>query len=80
MNHSFNNIHFQEELKNNLENFLSIQKNKFPKDDILKIDLHCHDYNSNIPDELIGRILRVPETWLSSEQLIAELEKMIVMP
>jgi len=75
MNHRFNNIHFQEDLKSNLDNFLSIQKNKYPEKDVLKIDLHCHDYNSNVPDELIGRMLRVPETWLSSERLIAELEK-----
>ena len=75
MEHPLSNIHFQEDLKNNLDNFISIQKNKFPEKDVLKIDLHCHDYNSNVPDELIGRMLRVPETWLSSERLIAELEK-----
>lgn len=68
-------IKFQENLKNELDNFLSIQENRFPKEDILKIDLHCHDYNSDVPDELIGRILRVPETWLSSERLLQELEK-----
>ncbi len=68
-------IHFQEDLRNNLDNFLATQKNKFPQEDTLKIDLHCHDYNSDVPDELIGRILRVPETWLSSERLITELEK-----
>lgn len=66
---------FQENLKNELDKFLSIQENRFPKEDILKIDLHCHDYNSDVPDELIGRILRVPETWLSSERLLQELEK-----
>ena len=69
------NLHFQEGLRNNLDDFLSIQKNRFPKEETLKIDLHCHDYNSDVPDELIGRILRVPETWLSSERLIMELEK-----
>lgn len=68
-------IHFQEDLKNNLDNFLSTQKSRFPEEDTLRIDLHCHDYNSDVPDELIGRILRVPETWLSSERLIAELDK-----
>ena len=68
-------IHFQEDLKNNLDDFLLAQKNRFPQENILKIDLHCHDYNSDVPDELIGRILRVPETWLSSERLIEELEK-----
>ncbi|MBD8389333.1 glycosyltransferase [Dysgonomonas sp. BGC7] len=69
------NMKFQENLKNELDKFLSIQENRFPKEDILKIDLHCHDYNSDVPDELIGRILRVPETWLSSERLLQELEK-----
>ena len=75
MEYPLNNSHFQENLKNSLDHFLSIQNNKFPEKDVLKIDLHCHDYNSNVPDELIGRMLRVPETWLSSERLIAELEK-----
>lgn len=40
-----------------------------------KIDLHCHDHNSNVPDEALGRILGVPETWLPTEQLIATLDK-----
>jgi glycosyltransferase involved in cell wall biosynthesis len=38
--------------------------------DLLKIDLHCHDHNSDKPDELWGRILRLPETWLESEALL----------
>ena len=75
MNYSLSNSHFQEDLKNNIDGFLSLQKNKFPKYDTLKIALHCHDFNSNVPDELIGRMLRVPETWLSSERLIVELGK-----
>lgn len=69
------NTKFQENLKNKLDSFLSAQASRFPKEDVLKIDLHCHDYNSDVPDELIGRILRVPETWLSSERLLTELEK-----
>ena len=68
-------LHFQEGLKNELDRFLAIQKDRFPAVDVLKIDLHCHDYNSDVPDELIGRILRVPETWLSSERLFQELMK-----
>ena len=40
----------------------------------LKIDLHCHDKNSDIPDELWGRILRVPESWLETEQLFDQLK------
>ena len=68
-------LHFQEGLKNELDKFLTEQEWKFPIADVLKIDLHCHDYNSDVPDELIGRILRVPETWLSSERLMQELAK-----
>lgn len=69
------NIRFQENLKNELDKFLLEQENRFAEEDTLKIDLHCHDYNSDVPDELIGRILRVPETWLSSERLLEELNK-----
>ena len=35
----------------------------------LKIDLHCHDYNSDVPDELWGRLLQLRETWVTSEEL-----------
>ena len=44
--------------------------NKFPTKDVLRIDLHCHDKNSSEPDELMGRILNIPETWLETEKLI----------
>ncbi len=67
--------HFQQGLKDELDRYLAAQEARFPKDDVLKIDLHCHDYNSDVPDELIGRILGVPETWLSSELLLSELKK-----
>jgi len=66
---------FQKDLKDELDKYLAAQEARFPPQDILKIDLHCHDYNSDVPDELIGRILRVPETWLSSERLMQELKK-----
>ena len=66
---------FQAELNTELKEFLSTQKEKFPIHEVLKIDLHCHDYNSDVPDELIGRILNVPETWLPTERLIKRLEK-----
>jgi len=68
-------LQFQKGLKDELDRFLSEQERRFPKDDVLKIDLHCHDYNSDVPDELIGRILGVPETWLPSERLMQELKK-----
>ncbi|MFA6734931.1 MAG: glycosyltransferase, partial [Sphaerochaetaceae bacterium] len=33
------------------------------------MDLHCHDGNSDVPDELWGRLLGLPETWLSTDDL-----------
>jgi glycosyltransferase involved in cell wall biosynthesis/predicted metal-dependent phosphoesterase TrpH len=65
---------FQEELKAGLHAFLEEQKSRYPQRDLLKIDLHCHDHNSDVPDELIGRILNVSETWLPSERLFNELK------
>jgi len=35
----------------------------------LRMDLHCHDRHSSVPDELWGRILRLPETWLEPRRL-----------
>jgi glycosyltransferase involved in cell wall biosynthesis len=69
------NDDFQLTLKEELNTFLLSQQNRFPLHETLKIDLHCHDHNSDVPDELIGRILGVPETWLPSEKLIEELKK-----
>lgn len=66
---------FQQKLKHDLREFLNQQYSKYPHDELLKIDLHCHDYNSDVPDELLGRILNVPETWIKSEILIKELKK-----
>lgn len=37
--------------------------------DVIKIDMHCHDKNSDKPSEPVGRILGVPETWLPTEDL-----------
>ena len=66
---------FQQMLKEEFDRFIITQQNKFSAEEILKIDLHCHDLNSDVPDELIGRILNVPETWLPSEKLIETLSK-----
>ncbi|MDR1830082.1 MAG: glycosyltransferase [Candidatus Fibromonas sp.] len=66
---------FQQTLQNELSGFLLKQQNRFPISETIKIDLHCHDRNSDVPDELIGRILNVPETWLPSERLIEVLKK-----
>ena len=65
----------QAELKSDLNCFLSEQYEKNSRENLLKIDLHCHDCNSDEPDELIGRILNVPETWIPTNRLVEELEK-----
>lgn len=61
---------FKDQLSEELEQFLEEQYFKYPSHELLKIDLHCHDHNSDKPDELLGRILNVPETWLPSEKLM----------
>lgn len=66
---------FQKELLFELDTFLTAQRASFPPEDSLKIDLHCHDHNSDIPDELLGRILNLPETWTTTEQLLETLKK-----
>jgi glycosyltransferase involved in cell wall biosynthesis len=66
---------FLQQLKQDLFDFLNQQWSKYPVQELLKIDLHCHDHNSDTPDELLGRILNVPETWLKTEKLIKELNK-----
>ncbi len=71
MNHPKN---FQNTLLKELEYFLEKQKIKFPAGEVLTIDLHCHDHNSSTPDELLGRILNIPETWLPSEDLVETLK------
>jgi glycosyltransferase involved in cell wall biosynthesis len=43
--------------------------------DILRIDLHCHDRNSDVPDETLGRLLRLPETWLPTRELVRTLRR-----
>ncbi|MDR1154630.1 MAG: glycosyltransferase [Bacteroidales bacterium] len=62
-------------LKSGLDRFLSEQFEKFPREDLLKVDLHCHDCNSDEPDELIGRILNMPETWMPTKRVVEELGK-----
>ncbi len=63
------------ELYDELQSFLSQAYMCENTDNLIKIDLHCHDYNSNVPDELIGRILNVPETWTKTSALVKNLEK-----
>ena len=66
---------FHEQLHADYEAFLMQQKNRFIEDETLLIDIHCHDKNSDVPDELWGRLLRLPETWLETKDLIKTLER-----
>ncbi len=66
---------FYNEILKELNGYLTREDNRFPREETLTIDLHCHDYNSDTPDELLGRILGVPETWLPSDDLIETLTR-----
>ncbi|MEO7425181.1 MAG: glycosyl transferase family 1, partial [Fibrobacteria bacterium] len=75
---------FRSGIRKDLESFVRREEARLsgpgPQDagatgeDALKIDLHCHDRNSDVPDETLGRILRVPETWLPTAKLIRTLK------
>lgn len=69
------NESFQTKLKCELDNRLNAAKQPLGQSNALKADLHCHDLNSNVPDEALGRILGAPETWLPTDQLISTLRK-----
>jgi predicted metal-dependent phosphoesterase TrpH len=66
---------FHKEIVRELDEFLTEQKNRFPQKEILTMDLHVHDHNSNVPDEILGRILRVPETYLPTDDLLGTLKQ-----
>jgi glycosyltransferase involved in cell wall biosynthesis len=54
---------FREEVEQGLKQYTAQGENT------LKVDLHCHDLNSNKPSERLGRILGVSETWLPTAEL-----------
>mgnify|MGYP001827658515 CR=1 FL=1 len=61
---------FRRSLKTEFDDYLKQESDKFDPENCLKVDLHCHDLNSDIPDELWGRILALPETWLKTKKLV----------
>ena len=61
---------FRPSLASGFDSFLQEEERRFAAENRLRIDLHCHDLNSDQPDELWGRILRLPETWLESKKLV----------
>ncbi|TEW51367.1 glycosyltransferase [Psychromonas algicola] len=72
--HNTQEYDFRKSLESEFEQFIDQQSKRFDHENCLKIDLHCHDHNSDIPDELWGRILRLPETWLKTKKLVKALK------
>jgi len=66
---------FRKSLNLEFNQYLDNEEKKYSSEDCLKIDLHCHDLNSDVPDELWGRILGLPETWLKTKKLVKLLKK-----
>lgn len=66
---------FRKELRDEFDGYLEKASKKYNPADCLKVDLHCHDRNSDVPDELWGRILGLPETWLKTGKLVKCLKK-----
>lgn len=65
---------FLERINREMSVFNFEQSLRFPKEETLTIDFHCHDRNSSEPDEIMGRMLNIPETWLESKELIETLK------
>ena len=66
---------FSKLLQTDISNFTETQGLRFPLQETLRMDLHCHDYNSDVPDEILGRILNVPETWTPTETVLKTLQQ-----
>lgn len=64
---------FQHSIRSELNDFVNANQLLFNEKNVLRMDLHCHDHNSNVPDEILGRILDVPETWLPTKKLVRAL-------
>lgn len=61
---------FRNRLHLEFQTYLRSQAERFDPAECVKIDFHCHDRNSDVPDELWGRLLGLPETWLETKDLV----------
>jgi predicted metal-dependent phosphoesterase TrpH len=68
-----NASNFRRRLGEELENTILRSQSLIPENERIRIDLHCHDRNSDKPDERLGRMLGVPETWVTTEELLGTL-------
>jgi glycosyltransferase involved in cell wall biosynthesis len=66
---------FRRSLRSEFDEYLQHESTKYDAKNCLKVDLHCHDLNSDVPDELWGRILGLPETWLKTKKLVKCLQQ-----
>ncbi len=66
---------FRQTLQQELDQYLQQALDGVDLNNCLKVDLHCHDLNSDVPDELWGRILALPETWLKTKHLVRRLQE-----
>ncbi len=66
---------FRKELRDEFKHYQDHQTALVYLANCLQVDLHCHDHNSDVPDELWGRLLRLPETWLKTKNLVKCLKK-----
>ncbi|HNY31952.1 MAG TPA: glycosyltransferase [Fibrobacteria bacterium] len=64
---------FRRNLAEELEKTIADGCRGVPAAEILRMDLHCHDRNSDKPDERLGRMLGVPETWVTTDELLSTL-------
>ena len=63
-------VSFRDKLQIDFQRYLTQEAVRFNPEECLRMDFHCHDRNSDIPDELWGRILGLPETWLETRDLV----------
>ncbi|MFO7989717.1 MAG: hypothetical protein R6U16_09540, partial [Desulfotignum sp.] len=66
---------FQQQIQQTFQQRLNRHRLKVSETECLRMDLHCHDCNSDVTDELLGRILRFPETWLKTDELVTCLKE-----
>lgn len=61
---------FRSSLADEFSAYIKRESHRYASHERLRVDLHCHDHNSDKPDELWGRILGLPETWLKTKHLV----------
>ncbi|KAA0875140.1 glycosyltransferase [Nitrincola tapanii] len=65
---------FHQQLREDYRQFIQQGLASQDAQSCLRLDLHCHDANSDVPDELWGRLLGLPETWLKTKDLVQQLQ------